>query len=110
VDVNMADELHEIIRLYFEESGCPLSEEQLTTLEKSHGGRVKPTLDQQAMWDAMTALGQDTDGDATPAATIAGMGGEGYRRMFLDFVTDVRREHDQALDEVCMHERSTRRS
>ncbi len=60
------------------------------------------TDDQQAMWDALIALGFDHDGDPTPAPLLAGMGETGFREMFLGQVREARKDHDDAVDEVCM--------
>lgn len=55
------------------------------------------TADQQAMWDALAILGFDTDGDPTPAASIAG-DGEDFRAMFLRQVRQARHDYDDAVD------------
>lgn len=54
----------------------------------------------QAIWDARKALGLDNDGDATPAAAIAGQGYAGFARLFLDDCKQVAADHDAALDEI----------
>ena len=53
----------------------------------------------QAAWDAMTALGQDTDGDTTPAALIAGMGHQGLARVLVQFAGQARLDYDESLEE-----------
>ena len=53
----------------------------------------------QAMWDALTILGFDTDGDKTPDACLPAMGADWYIRMFLDHVRQHRLDHDALLDE-----------
>lgn len=54
----------------------------------------------QAMWEARAILGFDNDGDKTPAATIAGMGWEGYRVAFLDDVRRQAKDYQEALEEI----------
>lgn len=62
-----------------------------------------PTLvspDAQAMWEALGILGFDLDGDPTPAAVIGGMGPEGFRGYFLRSVREMRKDYEDALDEI----------
>lgn len=55
----------------------------------------------QAMWDALEILGFDLDGQPTPAATIAGMGADGFVAYFIREMHEARRDHDAAIEEVC---------
>jgi len=58
------------------------------------------TPDQQAMHDALGILGFDLDLDPTPAAVLGGMGGQGFRDYFLRCVQEMRRDYDDALEEI----------
>ena len=52
----------------------------------------------QAMYDALVALGFDSDGDDTPAAWIAGSGVDGFIQSFIDEVTEFRAEAVEMLN------------
>ena len=53
----------------------------------------------QAMWDARTELGFDTDGDLTPDAVVAGLGYEGYAKMHVDEAREAREDCERAIDD-----------
>ena len=53
-----------------------------------------------ALWEIYKLTGADTDGDQGPGALIAGMGREGFARVVVDAVRELRQDHDELVAHV----------
>ena len=51
----------------------------------------------QGLWDCGIAAGMDTDGQKTPDAVIAGMGLEGFIRLMVNEVEELRQDYTLAI-------------